>query len=418
MNPADPQLHIDESELAAALAADPNLDLGPDGHLVARPPNTLRNDRARRLLYHWTSGDTIRYHLVAGPRAADEFEKTRAFHQAFPSLGVRPAALLRASDLDVAVLEHVEGPSLEDAFASGALSLPDAQTLLDQVLDTLDAAATPAEPDDALRELDALREDVLAVPALGPLDLLFFDQIVFPFLRSNLPRGPWTRRWTTGDFVARNLLLDAKGKPRLIDCEFAAPSVLASADAFRFGEFSNVPDELKFHVRRRLPGPPAWWSLHFCTDQLRKLAAVRPPDAFPFDAEDLLARLLRETRAAETLPAASCLFRSRRDYDALARHARDLQTRYDDLQAHAGDLQARYDALAAHAQDLQTQYDALLAHSNSLQGHYESLAAHAHNLEAAAQASDTRAAQAQAARDSLASRLARTPRPARWFIPE
>lgn len=411
MIPDDPHLRIDESELAAALAATPGLDLGPDGRLAPRPPNTLRNDRSRRLLYHWTSRDSIRYHLVAGPRSADEFEKTRAFHQAYPSLGVRPVALLRASGLDVAVLEHVEGQTLEKALASGALSLHDAQTLVDQTLDTLDAAAQPAEPEAALHELDALREDLLAVPALGPLDLLFFDQIVFPFLRTSLPGGSWTRRWTTGDFVARNLLLDAKGHLRLIDSEFAAPSVLASADAFRFGEFSNVPDELKSHVRRRLPGQAAWWSIHFCVDQLRKLAAVRPPDAFPFDAEDLLARLLRETRAAETLPAASCLFRSRTHYDELALHSRDLQTQYDELQAqfghlqsHAGDLQSRYDALAAHAQELQTQYDALLAHSNTLQGHYESLAAHAHNLETA--------------RDSLSSRLSRTPRPARWFIPE
>ena len=433
-----PPLPIDESKLAAALAAAPELDLGHGGLLVASPPNPLRNDSARRRLFLWSVDGQIRYHVVAGPRAADEFEKTRAFHQAHPSIGVRPAALLNAADTRVAVLEHVEGPSLESALASGAISIPQAESLLDQLLDALDSSAEPSDSEAALRELDSLRLDLLAIPALGPLDALFFDHLLFPLLRAGLPDAPCSRRWSNGDFVARNLLLDPHGRLRLIDFEFASPSALAASDAFRFGEFSAVPDELKAHVRRRLPGDPRWWSLLFCAAQLRKLSAVRPPDAFLFDAEDLLLRLLRETLPADSLPRPSCLFRSRTDSSSLARHSQDLQTRYDDLSRHSLEAQSRYDELQAHAAALRTQYEELsrhsrelqaqygelltkynelLAHSNTLQSHYDSLAAHARNLQTAADENAARAARADAERDSLSARIAHTPRPARWFIP-
>ena len=377
-----PPFPIDERALALQLAATPGLDLGPAGHLVPLPTSPdLRDPHALRLHYNWVSANSPRYHLVAGPQVSIDFEKTKLFHSHFPDLAIRPIALLQIPGSSVAVLEHFDGQTLEAAIASNQLSIPDALSLLDRLIDRLDSNAAPALPSELAQDLDSLHEELFSSPLWGTLDLHFFDSTVFPFLRNAFSSVPLLRRWTNGDFIARNILVNARHEVRLIDFEFAAQSSLAAADYFRFGEFSTLPPEINDHVCRRLPGDPRAWRLHFCLDQARKLARIRTTETFAFDAETLLLRLIREFAPDSSRP--SCLVRSRQEYDALSLHAQHLQHNYDQLTAHSSSLQTQFDALLAR-------YNELLAHSKSLQGHYDALAQHARNLQAVCDAHASR----------------------------
>lgn len=378
----NPPLPIDETALSHQLAATPGLDLGPNGRLVPLPATAdLRDPHALRHHFEWVCGNTPRYHLVAGPQVSIDFEKTKLFHSRFPDLAIRPIALLQIPGSSVAVLEHFDGQTLEFALSSNHLSIPDALSLLDRLIDRLDASIPFATPAEISEDLSLLREELFSSPVWGTLDLRFFDSTVFPFLQNAFSSLPLMRRWTNGDFIPRNLLVDANHHVRLIDFEFAAQSSLAAADYFRFGEFSTLPPEVNHHVTRRLPGDPRVWRIHFYLDQARKLARIRTFDSFAFDAETLLLRLLREFAPDSTRD--SCLVRSRQEYDDLSLHARKLQHNYDELTAHSSSLQTQFDTLQTQFTELLARYNELLAHSNSLQGHYDALAQHTRNLQAA-----------------------------------
>ena len=379
---------LDDAELSRRLAATPGLDLGREGRLVRLPPVDRRTETTRRVQFEWVCADGVRYNLVAGAGAAGEYAGTQAFYRAFPALGIRPAALLEVQGVDVAVLDHFEGRSLEELLAEGAVAEDEARRMLDEVIDRLEAGTSTVSAGEALAALEALQAEIKGLEVWGVLDRHYLDEIVFPQLRRTLDPAGLRQRWTTGDFVARNLLVGRQGGCRLKDCEFAVCSPFAAADFLRFGEFSDVPEPLKEHVRRRLPGDPRWWRIHFCLDQACKLARVRAPEAFVYDAGRLIERMVRETQDRVASPSASCLARLRSDCDALQRHTTGLQEHYDALQAQYDAIQTQYDALQAqydaldrHTAELQQHYDALQQHTGGLQEQWNLLERHAQELQ-------------------------------------
>lgn len=373
MDLPEPGFQIEDEALSELLVATPGLDLGQNGRLIRRPANEQRVDRICRIHFEWVCADGIRYNLVAGPHAADDFARTQAFHQAYPTLGIRPLALLPVPGGDVAVLEHFEGQSLESAIASGHVSIDDAKILLDRLIAQLEEQAVPVGMDMFSREMDSLRKDIHSAAAWSPVDLHFIDEVAIPFLHSNCGPDSLRQRWSNGDFVARNILVNHRGDYRLIDCEFATLTSLSPADYYRFGEYSDVPAELRAHIRRRLPGDPRWWRIHFCLDQIRKLARIRRAESFALHAGAFLHRIWRDIPKSPSAPPPSHLLHF-----------------LDDL-----------DELSVHCRELQSQYDALLAHSNSLQEHCDILAGRLHNVETA--------------HNSLLRRLYRLKRPWLWF---
>jgi SAM-dependent methyltransferase len=385
---------VDEQVLAGQVAAIPGPGLGRVCHLVRKPFNDQRDDRAVRIHFEWRDDEGVLYQLVAGPDADADFARTEAFHHAYPDLGIRPVALMPTDGGSVAVFEHFEGFSLEKAMSSGTVSLEDAKVLMDRLMDRLDEESVPVGMNAFQEELEALRADIQTCPVWGAMDLHFLDTIVFPYLRTTCEPGYLRQRWTTGDVIARNILVGERGEIRLMDCEFACRTALSAADYQRFGEFSNVPDELRQHVQRRLPGDHRWWRIHFCIDQACKLSRTRCPDAFAPHAPALLHRMWRELQEAPAAPNVSCLLGFLGDLDRLS---------------------SRYGELMAHTTTLQSRYEELLAHSNGLQGHYEALAQHTTDLQAAYESLASRLERAEAERDNLARQRERLRHPWLWL---
>lgn len=374
MDRDEQQFQINDLELVRKLECIPGLDFGQGGHLVRRPVNAQRDDRAIRIHFEWACTDGIRYNLVAGPDVAVEFARTKAFYEVYPGLGVDPVALIPTEGGSVAVLKHFNGHSLEIALASGTISIEGAKALMDRLILCLDASTVTVTEDEFHAELDTMREEIHSCPVWGKVDLYFLDTVVFPYLRVAANSDYWRQRWTTGDFIARNILVNDSGAFRLIDYEFACRTTLAAADFQRFAEFSKVPEELREYIRCRLPGDARWWRIHFCLDQACKLASVRSFDSFSLHAPALLHRLWRDVHGAPGTPKISCLFGFLGDLDRLIRHTDSLQNLYNELVEHSTSLQHQYDLLLEHSNGLQRHYEALDKHTRNLQAAYDSLA--------------------------------------------
>jgi len=89
------------------------------------------------------------------------------------------------------------------------------------------------------------------LPIFSGLDQQFLQSVIFPFIRSGALSGPQQTRWTNGDLIARNVLVDSRGGVRLVDYEFAGRTHFYAEDWWRWHSESKLPSEAL-----DLPGSP------------------------------------------------------------------------------------------------------------------------------------------------------------------
>jgi hypothetical protein len=230
---------IGELRAAGHLRADEKVEL------IALPGNPLRADHSSRLHFQLRENNLTTCYLTAGPNLTDLHRRTAEFADACPTLACRPLFLHRANGWDFIGTEFFDGESLETSLRSGQLTLARARELATNVLATLDRTTAPSSLESVQNELDALLPPILSLPVFGELDRVFLQAIVFPLIRTGAGAMSPQTRWTNGDFIARNVLVNPRGEVRLIDCELAERTHFFAADAWRWRTYSNVPEELR-----------------------------------------------------------------------------------------------------------------------------------------------------------------------------
>ncbi|MDA8774944.1 glycosyltransferase family 4 protein [Opitutales bacterium] len=97
-----------------------------------------------------------------------------------------------------------------------------------------------------ISEINHLFEKIRSIKVLPNDVIKNFDHEVFPLLKQNLEciKKP-TCRWTNGDFIDRNLLINKSGKIVIIDTEFAQKTYFPKEDWIRFYAFSSLRKEIR-----------------------------------------------------------------------------------------------------------------------------------------------------------------------------
>jgi hypothetical protein len=128
-----------------------------------------------------------------------------------------------------------------------------------------------------IQEVQSLVDEACSFPGLSRFDQQLLREVAQRAILTSASWGPLIRRWSNGDFVGRNLLVNAQGDLRLIDYEHAALTHFGSGDWVRLVPFSKVPsgfDEtlLPEIVAARQPCT----EVHCWMHQLALLKAVEP----------------------------------------------------------------------------------------------------------------------------------------------
>lgn len=223
------------------------------------PRNPERTDYHTRHLFRVWHGQRPVCHLVTGENMTVLWQTARAFAKACPTLAAKPLFLQRTRDQDYLAFEFIEGPSLESALRSGQINVGKAKDLISQALAALNKTRRPSHGSAAEIELQSFCSQVERCPVFGSADRGILRDIVFPLLQQATLEKSISRRWTNGDFIARNLLVDPEGNPRLIDYEFARQTHFHLEDVWRWGQYSDVPSELRVLNGSIAPSPlPVW----------------------------------------------------------------------------------------------------------------------------------------------------------------
>jgi len=195
------------------------------------------------------AGNRTVCHLTLGRNLTPLWERTQSFARACPEITCRPLFFHRSGEWEYLGIEFFDGRNLDSLVLEGQLTPGEALKHGGKVLAALGHTLQPSTAEAAAQEIDALFAQVCALPVFAEFDQNFLREIVFPFVRAGALAGPCRTRWTNGDLIPRNVLVDPEGKIRLVDYEFAARTHFFGEDAWRWHTFSTFPPEA-----RELPG--------------------------------------------------------------------------------------------------------------------------------------------------------------------
>lgn len=218
--------------------------------------------------------------LTIGPALADQARRHAEFARACPALV--PPLLFHETFRDGtdalaeeffagAPLDTVDHERARAAFARSCALLENSERR------STDAARAA--------EWHAWAQRLLASPSWTAAERAALERSVLPALFAALTSAPATTRWTNGDFVAANLLVNDSGEVRLIDAEFAHATHFWREDAVRFHALSPIARQQPHLFTPALPDAgPAWhlffwlrqWLLEHENNSADYVARVRP----------------------------------------------------------------------------------------------------------------------------------------------
>lgn len=211
-----------------------------------------RNLQHSRSSYEVRKDDKTLFRIMAGPNLRDLHARAEKFHSAYPSIASRVLFSSHSPEIDIVAFDHFAGVTLE----SGSVSLARLKSSLTSIQEVLDSGITPSTELERNKELAAFERQVLALPYITHIDRVFLSENVFPLMRRELEEFEPAKRWSNGDFVLRNILVNRSESIRLIDYEFAYETHFFMEDYCRCRYFTSVPSEVLMQIPVPNPSSP------------------------------------------------------------------------------------------------------------------------------------------------------------------
>ena len=205
--------------------------------------NSERLDFQTRHAFRVLPGSETAFFLLVGCHLEMIWRRARAVSRACPSLVAHPLFFHRTEVGDLLGLEFIEGTPLEGNPASSQLDSHATKAAAAAVIAALEQTLRPSTVGAAQRELEQFFSLVQACPIFDVFDVGFLRDGVFPWMRDELGHPPACTRWTNGDLIAKNVIINSEGQPKLVDYEFARRTHFHAEDALRWTKYSHIPNE-------------------------------------------------------------------------------------------------------------------------------------------------------------------------------
>lgn len=281
--PPPPDLIRQELSKAGAQVMEGDITLEPTAG------NPQRLDFKKRQSFLILLDNKPRFVLTLGQDMKQLAEKSAALSSACPTIICKPLHFFEYAATECIVFAYFDGRDLESLWRERRIEQSQIIQHAQSIVAALETTLTPSTSEAAAKELDNLFTQVCALPFFNGFDRSFLRDTLFPIVRSGALAEPHFTRWTNGDLIPRNILVNAAGEARLLDYEFATRTHFFFDDAWRWRVFSSLPECV-----RDLPGktppssntPPAWQEAYSLLRQLVLAceingAALAGPDAKP-----------------------------------------------------------------------------------------------------------------------------------------
>lgn len=207
--------------------------------LIAGNPQRL--DFKKRQSYRVLLDAKPRFVLTLGQEIKQLEERAKALSAACPNITCKPLHTFEYEDNECIVFEYFDGRDLESLWRERRIETGPIRQHAQSIVSALEATLTPSTSQAAEQELEALFSRVSELPLFNGFDRSFLLDSIFPMVRSGAQAGPHRTRWTNGDLIPRNILVNTVGEVRLLDYEFTARTHFFFDDAWRWRVFSTLP---------------------------------------------------------------------------------------------------------------------------------------------------------------------------------
>ena len=248
------------------IAAQPTAEPLPRGNSDRREPGTRNSWRV-----NLPDGRTAR--LVLGTRLADLAARQTAFARACPDLVPAPFFHRRLSQGEALAERFVSGTPLETVIRESPTTARTGFARLHAALvRTLHSSTDNAR----LAEWQSWASSIESLELWTAAEKSSLRSLLLPQLYPLLCAAPPTLRWSNGDFISRNILVESSGTPHLIDHEFSRETHFYTEDLARFHALSPAVRRWPELVPDSPPPCPAW-HLFFWLRQLGLESAHNTP---------------------------------------------------------------------------------------------------------------------------------------------
>ena len=250
----------------------------------AMPPSLDRQDPAARVTYRVGNGSRPRWFVTVGRDLADLARRSRSMARLFPKLAPGWGGRLRMHEMDVTVAEWLPSHNVEQECKEGRINPNEVLLHAERVQAELEASRRPSTVVRMRQELEQLLANVERSPAFDAFDKAFLRLLVFPFLRHAVERTKPESRWSNGDFCARNVVVDADGRVRLVDHEFAGRTHFFAEDWWRWRTFSQLPESARMLNALAQEAAEPWVKVLFLLRQMVLAVEINGARAAQVDA--------------------------------------------------------------------------------------------------------------------------------------
>ena len=192
-----------------------------------------------------------------------------ALAAACPSIAAAPLFFAKLPSGDALAESFFSGETLEKAANAAQLPAATLSAALAQVSQALALTEQASSEMARAAEWQAWCQQVVALAAWQPTEKVTLAELILPALYQRLTQTPSTTRWSNGDFLPANILVQASGAVRLIDAEHATRTHFYREDAVRFNLLSPAARSQPALFRAHLPDPGPAWHLYFWLRQLQ-----------------------------------------------------------------------------------------------------------------------------------------------------
>ena len=319
--------------------------------LVPYEPAFPRQLKYRRWHFRVLSHEKTLFHLVVGAQLGQLHARAKSFSKACPKLVCQPLQYWAQADgLEYLCLEHFAGQSLDQAVQAGQCTTAQWLEAVRKAQRILARTAQSSTKAKLQHEVQQLFDNVCASPGFSDADSKLLREHAQPLLIAGCSTEKLTLRWSNGDFVGHNLLINDRGEVRLIDYEFAAPTHFGRADWLRLFQFSIPPKALDpTSVREFKHAHKPWLEIYLWLHQLSHQRGAAPSKQQEKHVAAAISQLFMAIRNASkpSLPGKKQSFL----IDSLASRQSQIETQLQERTGWAESLSAALaKARAAHSQ--------------------------------------------------------------------
>jgi glycosyltransferase involved in cell wall biosynthesis len=300
--------------------------------------NPKRMDYQERQHFRLLLEGKPRFVLTLGSGIKLLYERAKALSSACPGIVCKPLHFFEYENTECVVFEYFDGRDLESLWRERRIEISQIRHYAQGIVEALETTSEPSTSQAAKKELEALFTHVSALPLFNGFDRSFLLDSIFPMVLAGALAEPQRTRWTNGDLIPRNILVNAEGDVRLLDYEFAERTHFFFDDAWRWRVFSSLPESASdLPTRDPHPEPSApWQETYSLLRQLVLACKINGPASAIPDTRPALDQLLNIAAKAKpgTLRTSVFLEREFAANNASVEKLRQRNARLEDLLRH------------------------------------------------------------------------------------